>query len=282
MIKLSIAIASLNALPSAFVVWRGFEESAIKASHMGFDGIELALKDTNEISPEELHKLLRKNNLVVSCISTGQIYADTGLMFTEPDDHKRKLLSIRFQNIIDLAADFGKMVNIGRVRGQLGSEPEEAIIRCIEMIERLSEYAYKKDVKLVIEPINRYETDFINSLSQAEKFIKSIDLQNIGLMPDVFHMNIEDRFIGKELEKYSSLIKYIHIADSNRHAPGWGHIDFDDIFEHLKAVEYSGWLSVEILPIPNPDEAALQSISFLKPYIIDYNQALYLKKAKYE
>lgn len=274
MIKLSIAIASRNALPNAFVVWRGFEESAVKAATMGYDGIELALKHADEIAAHELERLLSKNNLEVSCISTGQIYADTGLMFTDPDEHKRSLLRNQFQGIIDLAADFGRIVNIGRVRGVLGNNPAEALNRCIDMTETLCAYADKKNVRLVLEPVNRYETDFINTLAQAAELIGRVGHKNIGLMPDVFHMNIEDPSIGGELKKYARFVNYIHLADSNRQAPGWGHTDFEDIFANLSASNYSGWLSVEILPIPTPDQAAAQAIGFLEPFINRYNRPL--------
>lgn len=265
--KLSIAIADSDALPSAFVVFRGFETSMKAASALGYDGIELALKNPGEIDPTKLDRLLAEYKLEVSAISTGQVYAELGLSFTDPPSTQKETLIGMFHDFIDLAARYGKKVNIGRVRGSKGtSQPDEAIARFIDTARSLSEYAKKKDVTLLVEPVNRYEIDFINTVEEGARIIEKIGMDNIKLMPDVFHMNIEDPTIGGELEKWINKIGYIHLADSNRYAPGQGHTDFDDIFRHIKKTRYDGWLSVEILPKPAPHEAAQQAITFLRKY----------------
>ncbi|UCD29158.1 MAG: sugar phosphate isomerase/epimerase [Planctomycetota bacterium] len=270
--KLSVAIADTHALPSAFVVFRGFEESIPKTAQLGFDGVELALKRADEVKRDRLSSLLTETGLEVSCISTGQVYADLGLMFTDSNPQKRQQVRDVFQNIIDLAADFGKLVNVGRVRGQIGTTPrQEAEARFIEMARQLCDYAAPKGVTIILEPVNRYEIDFINSVAEGVELMKKVDRANMKLMPDLFHMNIEDATIGEELAKNIDYIAYLHLADSNRLAPGQGHTDFNDIFQHLKQVNYNGWVSVEILPIPDPDTAARQAAVFLKPMIDKYN-----------
>lgn len=268
--KLSIAIASEKALSSAFVVFRGFEDSILKAAALGYDGIELALKDAKEINSDHLKRLLKLTNLQVSCISTGQVYAETGLMFTEAETTKRTVLKKTFERIIDLASDFGQLVNVGRVRGLIGSEKRmdaEKYFR--EMIYSLCTYAAHRGVGIVLEPINRYEIDFINSLEEGVVLLKELGIDNLRLMPDIFHMNIEDVQMGTGLLKYMKYIGYIHLADSNRLAPGWGHVDFHEIFDNLKKSGYKGWLSVEILPKPNDYMAAKQAIDYIKLYLHD-------------
>ena len=83
---------------------------------------------------------------------------------------------------------------------------------------------------------------------------------------------IEDVTIGGQLETYIDQIGYIHLADSNRKAPGQGHTDFADIFDHLQRSGYDGWVSVEILPQPDPDTAAAEAVRFLRPMIKRYNE----------
>ncbi len=272
--KLSIAIADTNALPSAFVVFRGFEKNISKAGKLGFDGVELALKRADEINPTVLKELLDASQVEVSCISTGQVYAESGLMFTdERTDRRNEVLEI-FKELIDLAEHFGKIVNIGRVRGQIGNRPKAVVEELfIEIAKELCSYAEPKGVTLVMEPVNRYEIDFINTVEEGAKLIEKLGAKNMKLMPDVFHMNIEDRAIGSELLKYISYIKYVHLADSNRLAPGQGHIDFQDIFYNLLQSGYNDWVSVEILPRPNPDIAAKQAIDFLMPMIQEFNHS---------
>jgi 5-keto-L-gluconate epimerase len=271
-IKLSVAVAGKDALPSAFVVFRGFEDSIKKAADLGYDGIELALKAADEIEPLKLSKMLEKSNMEVSCISTGQVFADTGLMFTDSDVEKRERVKKIFMQFIDLASGFGQKVNIGRVRGKIGNDGKKlAEQRFLNMVRDLCDYAISKNVTLVLEPVNRYEINFINTVEDGVNLIKQVICPNMMLMPDVFHMNIEDVSIGNELARHIKCIAYIHLADSNRLAPGWGHTDFEQIFTHLKNADYKGWLSVEILPEPEPYAAAKQAIDYLKPYFEKYN-----------
>lgn len=271
--KLSIAIADTHALPSAFVVYRGFEECIPKAANLGFDGVELALKRADEISPDHLQRLLGENEVEVSCISTGQVHADGGLMFTHEEKNHREQVKMIFRELIDLAAEFGNIVNIGRVRGKIGNRPKEEVENLfIEVAREICDYALPKEVILILEPVNRYETDFINSVEEGIQLMKKIDRGNMMLMPDTFHMNIEDKQIGPILEENIDYIKYIHFADSNRLAPGEGHINFREIFDHLLSAKYNGWISAEILPNPTPDIAARQTANYLIPMINKYNK----------
>ena len=240
----------------------------IKAAALGYDGVELALKNADEIDRQSLQSLLDKTGLQVSCISTGQVYAETGYMFTDPEVQKRNTVKRIFKEFIDLAADFGRFVNIGRIRGRIGNDGMlDAENRFMEMVHELCEDAASKNVTLLLEPVNRYEIDFINSVEEGVKLLEKVNRPNLKLMPDVFHMNIEDAKIGAELSRSIEHVAYIHLADSNRLAPGWGHTDFDDLFRHLEKANYHGWLSVEILPKPEPDTAARQAIDFLKTFL---------------
>jgi len=272
-IRLSVAIADRNALPSAFVVFRGFEKYIPLAASMGYEGVELALKSASEINPGKLDQWLRNAGMTVSCISTGQVYADTGFMFTDRDKKRRDTLLSVFREIIDMAASYGKLVNVGRVRGFLDEHDREgSFARFSDTIRELCQYAEKRGVKIILEPVNRYELNFVNSLEQGVDVLRRINLPNLKLMPDVFHMNIEDPGIRTELVRYISYIEYIHLADSNRLAPGRGHMDFQDIFDGLKEAGYSGWCSLEILPEPDPETAARHAAETLLPLVRSYNQ----------
>lgn len=277
--KLSVTVAGINALPSAFVVYRGFDESIPKAARLGFQGIELALKRADEINPSRLQRMLDENDLEVSCISTGQLYADGGLMLTDDNRPRREYAIKIFKELIDLGAEFGQLVNIGRVRGVIGERSRQHVENIfIEVAVDLCDYAAKRNVTLVLEPINRYETDFINNIDEGVRLLKKIGSKRIMLMPDIFHMNIEDKKIGPALSENIEYIKYIHLADSNRLAPGNGHTNFDSIFIHLQNSGYDGWVCAEILPLPSPGEAAKQAAGYLLPVIEDYSREYFLKK----
>src|SRR5690606_38815677 len=158
---------------------------------LGFNGVELALKRRSEIDERWLKHLLDEHRIEVFCISTGQVYADSGLTLTPEHTGKREEVVAIFKELIDLAEHFGGLVNIGRVRGQIGERPTEYVkaLFC-ETVGALCDYAASKQVTLMLEPVNRYECDFVNSVEEGVELLKQVNKVNFKLMPDVFHMNI--------------------------------------------------------------------------------------------
>ena len=89
--------------------------------------------------------------------------------------------------------------------------------------------------------------------------VEEVNLENVGVMGDTFHMNIEETDMGEALRKVGKRLYYLHIADSNRAAPGRGHIDFENIAQALKDIDYHGWISMELLPAAaNPFSGIVQ------------------------
>lgn len=210
----------------------------------------------------------------ISCISTGQVFATLGLYFTHPDPDMREKVVALFSGLVDLAQDFGQMINVGRTRGFVGegqSRPEAEQL-FIDTARQICDNAAEKGVTIIIEPVNRYEINFVNNLDEGAELLAKVERDNLGLMPDVFHMNIEDVQIGGSLATHGDLVKYIHFADSNRWAPGWGHLDFDDVFTGLRKANFDGWSSIEILPVPDPDSAARQAAETILPMLEEYNK----------
>ena len=161
-------------------------------------------------------------------------------------------------------------MNIGRVRGPIeaGDSRETAEARFLDGIRECADHADPLGISIVLEPVNRYELNYINSvLPDGIEIIARIDRPNVRLMPDVFHMNIEDASIAGSLDAAAGLVGYVHLADSNRWAPGQGHTDFPAILAALARIQYDEWVTVEILPYPSPDEAADQAIRYLRGLI---------------
>lgn len=266
--KIGLAIAPENALPSAFVVFRDKLEISIeKAANLGYDGVELALLDKSQVDTGLLKRLLCDHQLELPVISTGQIYGEGGLCLTDPAQSRRNLALSKFKSLMEVAAEFGAKINIGRIRGPLWNKnsikSEDHFLACLEI---LSDYGRVLGVEIILEPVNRYEIDFVNTCADGVRIINRLGRENVKLMPDLFHMNIEEASIEGTLMKYIDYIGYIHIADSNRYAPGYGHLDFQSIFLTLIALQYRGFVTVEILPSPQPDTAAKDAIGFLRKY----------------
>jgi sugar phosphate isomerase/epimerase len=167
--------------------------------------------------------------------------------------------------MIRLASEFGAKVNTGRVRGIVheGDNPADAAGRYLDCLRRCADAAEPLGVELIVEPVNRYELNFINTCSEGLDIVRRAARPCVKLMPDLFHMNIEDASFRESLEAARDYITYVHVADSNRLAPGWGHMPFSEIFGVLSDIGYQGYLTAEILPRPDSDSAAQQAIRFL-------------------
>lgn len=269
-IKLSLAIAPEGALPSAFVVFRdNLEASMKKAAALGYDGVELALLSKEQVNIKDIKRVTAQYNLEIPVVSTGQVFAEGGMWFTSDDSAIREKAKKQFSGLMDVAAEFGADINIGRLRGFISEEQtfKQAENNFIECLLPLADRAKELGIKILIEPVNRYEINYINSCTDGVSLLDKLELPEVKLMPDVFHMNIEDVNIADTLKRYKDYIGYVHFADNTRFAPGKGHLNFPEIINALKAVSYNGYIGVEILPKPTPDEAAEQAVKFLRKFL---------------
>ncbi len=264
--KIGLAVAAADALPSAFVVFR--DDLCRLVGHcaeLGYDGVELALRHAGQVDVPALKRSLAASRMEVPCISSGQVFAADRLYFTHPDAGVREAAVERIAGMIRLAAEFGAKVNTGRARGIVheGESTSTAVTRYLDCLHRCADIAEPLGVELIVEPVNRYEVNFINNCTEGLELVRRAGCPCVKLMPDLFHMNIEDASFRGALEAARDSISYIHVADSNRLAPGWGHMPFDEIFQVLADIGYDGYLTAEILPQPDPESAARQAIRLL-------------------
>ena len=115
--------------------------------------------------------------------------------------------------------------------------------------------AARSCVTVLLEPLNRYECDYLNRLEDGAAIAAEIGAPNLKLLADTFHMNIEEPDIAASLRAAGSLVGHVHLADSNREAPGHGHLDIAGVLDALHGIGYQGYLSLEVLPVPAPCRA---------------------------
>ena len=251
-----------------------FEEKAAKAARLGYDGVELMVRDPAGLDWPAVKATLDANGLGVAQIVTGELFGADGLgLITSDDDLHRRTVD-RLKAIVDLAAYLDTIVNIGRSRGRLEwlSPSERTWDVAMSKLREVVVYAAERGVRIAIEPINRYEADFIHSTADGLRMIADLGYDNLGLMLDVYHMNIEDPSIEASLASAGDRLWHVHIADSNRCYPGSGHLPFDSIFATLRKMGYEGYVSAEILPQPDPDTAAERTIAFLRQQLASAQQ----------
>ena len=262
--KLSIVLSTQPASFSALAYRGHWEENIGKIKSLGYDGVELAVRDPKLLDVPSLKSLLTEQSLIVPAIGTGQAFGEEGLSFTHAEVEIRRKAIERVKSHIELACDLGAAVIIGLVRGKRGAGVDAD--RAEQwLIEALRESASQnKAVKLAIEPINRYETDLINTVVSGLNLVERIQMENIGLLLDTFHMNIEEPSLTASIASSKDRLFHFHIADSNRRYPGAGHTDFRPIVDVLDQIGYRGFLSAEILPFPDPDTAARKTIEYMR------------------
>ncbi len=265
--RLTISL-SPNETVFAPLLFAGRLEQGIRtAAEAGFDAVELSLRTAQDIDVEKVRGLLQDIGLGVSGIATGQSYLHDSLSFCHPDPDVRAACVERIKSLVPIAALLDAVLIFGGIRGRFLGDREtfarqrEGAIQAMREVIRL---ATDQGVRVVVEPINRYETNFINTAVDALTLIDEIGEPSVKVLLDTFHMNIEEADIPGALREAGSRLGYIHFADSNRRAPGQGHTDFIPILTVLSEMGYAGPIGTEILPIPDDRSAALQAGSFLK------------------
>ena len=144
---------------------------------------------------------------------------------------------------------------VGRVAPAAGRDEEWRL--AVDSLREAADRAAEHGGRLVIESLNRYETYLVNNLSLAAEMAREVDRPNVGLMADLFHMNIEEPSIPASITTARDLVWHVHLADSNRRPPGLGHTDFGGAVAALRQIGYSAPLTMEFLPsTSNPYEAA--------------------------
>ena len=267
--KLSITIAE-SAAENAPIVLRGsYAENIQKAAQMGYDAVEIHVKDPNTLDIKEIQKACDKNNIAVSTIGTGMGYGIDGLSFTDPDDDVRERAVKRIFDHISAAKKLNAKVIIGSMRGTIIDTNDRKKYKnyAFECFDKVINFAEKNNVTILNEAINRYETNFINNVEESLEFIKKINSPHLKIHLDTFHMNIEEPDMGKSILKAREFLGHFHFADSDRWYPGHGHIDFRSIIRALKDIKYDGFIAFECLPFPTPDVAAEKSIKNIKPLL---------------
>lgn len=131
-------------------------------------------------------------------------------------------------------------------------------------MEQLGPRAHALEVPFLYEFLNRYETNLFTNVAGALEFLKPLRTQNVKLLCDLFHMNIEESDIAAAMRLAGDKVGHVHFADSNRRAIGFGHTDMPPVIAALKDIGYTGYLSAEILPLPDEETAAKQTIESFK------------------
>jgi len=224
------------------------KDKIARVARCGYDGIEL-VGEPDQYDERELRSLLAENGIVASSIIS--IFDPSRDIVSDDPAIRRAAVDYVTANI-----EFGSRIGADvvtftptacmKISGRADRATEWTW--AVEAARTLAARAADHGMCLAVEPWNRYETYLINRLDQAVDFVTEVDSPAAGVMADTFHMAIEERDIAEAIRDAGNRLTHVHLADSNRAAPGYGHTDFTPIIAAIKDVGYQGWISYELLP----------------------------------
>ncbi len=265
--RISASVADLPSSFSPFLFVGDLFQGMDRAKAIGYDTVELFVLDPVETGLERIAEAVEARGLAVSAIGPGLCTYRYGWSLTNPDaDLRRKALD-RLLEAIRLAGYFRTSVNMGGMRAGLAEDPDLARRQrgwFLASIKVAAEFAGPLGVEIGMEPLNRYETNYLNTVAEALEFIAEVGLPSVGLLLDAFHMNIEERSLEEAIASAEGRIVNFHFPDSNRWAPGWGHTNLAAVLAKLRAIGYDRYLGMEILRKPTAEEAAAQALSYTR------------------
>jgi sugar phosphate isomerase/epimerase len=223
-------------------------DSIDRVARLGYDAIEL-VGEPRELDAKQIRRKAADAGIEVSSICS--IYTEERDL-AHPDESVRKAALQYVREVVDLAAEVDCPTIIAAPTACMKLKPladrDQERQWAIEGLRAAGEYAGERDVDLTLECWNRYETYWLNRLDQGVELWNEVGLERGGVMGDTFHMNIEEDSIAEAIRCTGALLNHIHIADSNRAAPGEGHTEFRPVLQALADVDFSGYVTFELLP----------------------------------
>lgn len=264
-----VATPDVKVAPSVTAYQGRLETSFSRLNACGYDGAELMVRNPVLIDVHQVKSLSDKYGLTVPMVCTGEVFGQDGLSFSDPDDNRRAEAIARAKAAVDVAAQLGAQINIGRLRGGyvFGQSHKSSRERSVSGMREVALYGQEMGVGVALEPVNSIACNFINTTQEGIEIVKEINVPAFSLMLDSNHMFIEDRHMLKSVEDAKEYVTYVHLVDSNRLYPGNCKLDFSTFLCALRQIGYNGWVSVEVFQWPDQDTALEKSIAYLKQYL---------------
>jgi sugar phosphate isomerase/epimerase len=227
---------------------------------LGFDAVEM-YGEPDSVDVGSLMDLFHSYNIAISGITGMWGYASkessgrklvtrNKSIFFQTQDYIKKCIALcekldgNLFNVCLFSDD--SLVQVDKNHARLSeSLKRELMSTTIDPLRELSLFAKDRGVDLLIEPLNRYSTPVCTTSADAMYVVKSIAQENVGLLLDTFHMNIEEDSIEYSIKNSKGLLKHIHLADNNRKMPGFAHINFREIVKALRELEFDRYISFE-------------------------------------
>ena len=249
----------------------------------GFSGVELPLIDLDTANDPEIGKAVAAAGLEPTFCSV----LPPGLNTVSDDKAVRRKTLEHYQRCIEIAAGLGGHIIAGPLYAPVGYLPGRRRTAdewkyAVECFQALGPALQQHKVTMAIEPLNRYETYFLNTAADAVKLCEEVNQPNVGILFDTYHANIEEKNVRAAIEQCGSHLRHFHSCENDRGVPGTGHTDWPEVFAGLKAISYNGYLTIEGFGFslgslsaaasiwrdlaPQPDDIGFEGIQFLRSF----------------
>lgn len=216
---------------------------------LGFDGVEIAPGAKGDFDTGLMRAALQENEL--ECSSLCGLFGEGRDLRGDDEASRRGGLSY-IRDCIDMAVELGAGIVVGplySVVGRANLESEENRRKqwslVVEGLKAACDYAEQKGVDLGLEPLNRFETDFINITDDALKMVEDVGSDRLGLHLDTFHMSHEEKNSAEAIRRAGKRLFHVHASENDRGTPGSGQVTWDAVAAALRGVGYDGWVVIE-------------------------------------
>ncbi|MCC7145251.1 MAG: sugar phosphate isomerase/epimerase [Phycisphaeraceae bacterium] len=256
-----------------------------KVADMGFEGIEIPLVTSvvNDLPIQEAKRRLADRNLRASFdtgLDADQNLASTNAQFRQNGtDHLKRCM--------DIIAEFGGDELGGVCYGAWGyfsgSAPTQTELqRSADCLRLVAEYAAPLGIDLAIEPVSRFEGYLIPTAADGLAYLDLVGMKNVGLHLDTFQMNIEEQDLPAAIRSAAGRLYHFHLCASHRGVPGRDHVDWPGVFDALRVIGYTRWLTIEAISstageaaaaakawrqIAPPDDIALGGLDLIRRHL---------------
>lgn len=258
------------AIQENLIPGKNFKDKAQNAQRYGFEGVEVW-----GTSLEERHTEIRKACLGTK-IKLSTICAGYRGCLLSPEKEERDTAIKDIKKLLTIGSDLGA---VGLIVVPIFGSPQLPDLSpwkraedmekhlLVELLREIGEKAENVGCLCLLEPLNRYETHLLNRVEQAIEIVKKANSPGIKIMADFFHMNIEEAQIDEAIKKGKNLIYNVHLADSNRLLPGYGHTDFKAGFTALKKIGYDEYMALECTVPGSPEKQLPECVKYLKKWM---------------
>lgn len=265
--KFSILAADIP-LPSDFPFpLRGsFDSCARLAAELGYNGIELQIRNPLDYDYKAVRKMLDRYDITASAVTTGMSFTFDGHSMSSRDPQVRAQTVERLKRQLDFAAELDSQILIGFLRGRMepGESKEEFEELLSDSMYKTLEYAEEISGTVCFEQINKNDGDVYNTTAETLRFIRKFNDPRLVYNADTYHMATEETDVTEAIKESRGYLTLFHVSDPGRLLPDDKHFNFYEAAAALRAIDYEGWVSIECKPLPDGETVARHGIEYLR------------------